>query len=181
MQTISPWQSSESSVMKGKVTLRYLVNTAGYRHGFPFNDGVCVNLSRCGQKLGKTKSYGGKPFELSFKMKVRLNTVWSSWHVHKCFHVFLCLPGLLALTALQESGGYQGAAGWPGRSWQEEAPCLPPLHEQPQVSLQKGQNILETEPCIWDSARSHIILMPTITFSCLAAQSTEKGMWHCLS
>lgn len=166
------------------MTLRYLVNTAAHRQGFPFSYGVCVNLSRCGEKLGKARSYGGKPFELSFEMKIRLSTVWSSWHIHKCFHVFLCLPGLLALTALQEAGGYQGAAGWPGRSRQEEAPCLPPLHKQPQVSLQKGQNIPETETAatpgpinaIWDSARSHIILIPTFTFSCLAAQNTEKGM-----
>lgn len=88
----------------------------------------------------------GKPLDMSYKIKVRLSTVWSTWHVHKCFHVVLCLPGLLALTALQEAGGYQGAAGQPGRSQQEEAPCLPPLHKQPQVSLQKGWNSLETEP-----------------------------------
>ncbi|XP_050829707.1 heparanase isoform X2 [Serinus canaria] len=47
------------------------------------------------------------------------------------------LHGLLALTALQEAGGYQGAAGQPGRSQQEEAPCLPPLHKQPQPKVQR--------------------------------------------
>lgn len=74
--------------MKEKMTIGYLVNTAAHRQGFPFSYGVCVNLSRCGEKPSKAKSCGGKPLERSFKMKVKLITVRSTWHVHKCFHVF---------------------------------------------------------------------------------------------
>lgn len=61
--------------MRGKVTLRYLVNTAAHRQGFPFSYGVCVNLSRYGEKLGKAKSYRGKPLEMSFKLKVRFTAL----------------------------------------------------------------------------------------------------------